>query len=223
MAENDTRSNNRMIADAIWEPCDSSAAVSIQNGQLKKFFNHCARQQLSLDNSADQPSSVNSMDEIVNAIQLLRSKPSICKDQLLQQSSSQASNMASVECAVRMMLMTECETEGTVAIGSRNVYRWGGSETLVDYLSRIYPRSTSSNASKDPVDLKNLRCHVLARDAGVKIQHTEKLSDHLNLACRPRTKVLLVFSHKAFLEHSLEIVKATRPDLSHTNHDALAL
>ncbi|KAJ0298241.1 hypothetical protein COL516b_010164 [Colletotrichum fioriniae] len=131
--------------------------------------------------------------------------------------------MASVECAVRMMLMTECETEGTVAIGSRNVYRWGGSETLVDYLSRIYPRSTSSNASKDPVDLKNLRCHVLARDAGVKIQHTEKLSDHLNLACRPRTKVLLVFSHKAFLEHSLEIVKATRPDLSHTNHDALAL
>ncbi|KAK1713312.1 uncharacterized protein BDZ83DRAFT_756828 [Colletotrichum acutatum] len=131
--------------------------------------------------------------------------------------------MASVECAVRMMLMTECETEGTLAIGSRNVYRWGGSETLVDYLNRIYTQSTSSDVSKDPVDLKKLRCHVLARDAGVKIQQTEKLSDHLNLVCRPRTKVLLVFSHKAFLEHSLEIVKATRPDLTHTTHEALAL
>ncbi|KXH38120.1 hypothetical protein CNYM01_12111 [Colletotrichum nymphaeae SA-01] len=187
MAENDTRSNNRMIADAIWEPYDSSAAVSIQNDQLKKFFNHCARQQSSLENSADQPSSVDSMDEI--------------------QPSSQASNMASVECAVRMMLMTECETEGTIAIGSRNVYRWGGSETLVDYLSRIYTQSTSSNVYKDPIDLKKLRCHVLTRDT----------------VCRPRTKVLLVFSHKAFLEHSLEIVKVNRPDLSHTAHEALAL
>ncbi|KAK1457254.1 hypothetical protein CCUS01_01721 [Colletotrichum cuscutae] len=144
---------------------------------------------------------------------------------LTSQISPRRSHLADLtsHCAVRTMLMTECESEGTAAIGSGNVLRWAESETLTDYLGRIYPQSTSMDVPKDLIDLKNLRCHILARDAGIKIQQTEKLSDHLYLRHSPGSKTLLVFSHRAFLEHSRERLSAIRQDLSHSTDEALAL
>ncbi|KXH39143.1 hypothetical protein CSAL01_03174 [Colletotrichum salicis] len=144
-------------------------------------------------------------------------------NEVLAQIAPKLSRIASLDCAVRTMLMTECVSEGTAAIGSGNDHWWAGTETLVDYLVQTYPQSTSTDVPKDLIDLKTLRCHVLARDAGIKIQQTEKLSDHLYLRHSPGTKVLLVFSHRAFLEHSRKRLEATHQDLSHSVDEALAL
>ncbi|KAI3537020.1 hypothetical protein CABS01_05074 [Colletotrichum abscissum] len=216
MADSDNRSDDRIIAESIWGPCESS-----QEKHLARFLDHCALQRLSL--CIDQPRTGDSTNEIAGAIRLLRSKPAVRKDEILSRMSPNLSRLAYLDCAVRTMLMTECELEGTAAIGSGNVLRWVESETLTDYLGRIYPQSTSMDVPKDLIDLKNLRCHILARDAGIKIQQTEKLSDHLYLRHSPGNKILLVFSHRAFLKHSREILSVTRQDLSHSTDEALAL
>lgn len=221
MGERESRLDDRTIADSIWGPCESDQVASDRDRRLARFFTYCAEQRP--PPCFDQPSIVGHTKDVEGAIRLLKSSPLIRKDLLLNQESAEMSSVASVESALRMMLMTECESEGTVAMGSGNIYRWDNSETLVDYLGRVYTQSTPTDVPKDPIDHTKLRCYILTKDAGIKIQQTEKLSDHLYLNCGSRTKILYVFSHKAFLECSRETLKASRPDLSHTTEEALSL
>ncbi|KAK1638854.1 hypothetical protein BDP81DRAFT_422855 [Colletotrichum phormii] len=221
MSDSEARSDEGKIADSIWGPCESDQVASARGRRLAGFLTYCTQQRP--PPCVGQPSAVDPSKEIVGAIRLLKSSPLIQKDVLLNQESTEMRNVASIESAVRMMLVTECESEGTIAMGTGNIYRWGRSETLVGYLGRVYTQSTSIDIPKDPIDHKNLRCYILTRDAGIKIQQTEKLSDHLYLNYGTRTKVLSVFSHKAFLECSRETLKATRPDLTHTVEEALSL
>ncbi|KAK1635414.1 hypothetical protein BDP81DRAFT_429657 [Colletotrichum phormii] len=119
-----------------------------------------------------------------------------------------------LDCIVRLMFMTACQTEGT-ALGSYNTYEWKNDETLTKFLKRVYPQAFAGGTPEKPISMANLSAHILSKHAGVDIRATDTLSDHLSFVQGIGYKTLLVFHHRTFLEHSFELLRADREDLSH--------
>ena len=111
----------------------------------------------------------------------------------------------SLELSCRLMLMTSCQTPGTVG-GDNFRPRWSDDETLPQYISRVYPRSSSppDDARNQPVLLSKLGADFLTRYANIDIRWTERLTDHLTLQKGSDWKSLYVFAHPGFLLRTLE-------------------
>ncbi|KXH40429.1 hypothetical protein CNYM01_09975 [Colletotrichum nymphaeae SA-01] len=172
----------------------------------------------------DQFSAISSnchKDELRRLVLQLKSDPSATKESIFS-SADHKSTEAVLECAVRLMFMTACQTEGT-ALGSYNIHEWKSNEPLASFLSSVYPQAFAGGAPEHPISIENLTAHILSKNAGVNIMAADTLSDHLSLVKGEGFKTLLVFHHRAFLEHSLEVLKADKGDLSHTKLEALSL
>ncbi|KAE9569095.1 hypothetical protein CGMCC3_g14841 [Colletotrichum fructicola] len=116
--------------------------------------------------------------------------------------------------------MTATKTQ--LAFGGAFVtYQWKSDETIVDFLDRVYGRVLIGAVQYQPVNIRNLRASNLIRETSIKIQPTNKLSDHLHLMYGDDFKILLVFHHRAFLEYSLKRLKNDSDNLSHSTLDAL--
>ncbi|KXH50631.1 hypothetical protein CSAL01_11673 [Colletotrichum salicis] len=102
-------------------------------------------------------------------------------------------------------------------------HEWKSNETLASFLNRVYPQAFAEGTQDQSISIGNLAAHILSKNSGVDIVATDTMSDHLSLIQREGFKTLLVFHHRAFLEHSLEVLKADKKDLSHTKLEALSL
>lgn len=127
-----------------------------------------------------------------------------------------------VECVVRLMFMTACQPEGA-ALGSYWVHEWKDEETLTAFLKRVYSQAFAGGIPTQPINTGNLCAYILAKNARVIVKETDVLSDHLSLIIGEGFKTLLVFHHRAFLEHSLEVLKTDREDLSQSFPEAVSM
>lgn len=213
-----TETADSLFASSIWGPLKADQASSERLEQLSNFFDHCARERLLL--CLHQPQFPNSTARITSAISKLKSSAT-CPRISVEENSTDPQGAAIIECAVRLMLMTDCQTEGMTS-GSCNQFRWTEEESLEAYVNRVYAPSSGVD-SKQPANISDLRAKVLAKHAGIDIQPTDKLSDHLCLVLGPGFKILYVFSHRYFLEQSLEILSSDCRSLSQSTKEALVL
>ncbi|KAF6797483.1 hypothetical protein CSOJ01_12990 [Colletotrichum sojae] len=107
------------------------------------------------------------------------------------------------------MLMTECNTRGRF-FGGLKKFIWEDEETPAEFIDRVYCAilPNAAGAARALINLDNLKVHTLVKRAGIELQGTDKLSDHLTLA---------------FLECNLERLRSDREDLGHSTAEALAI
>ncbi|KAF4773450.1 hypothetical protein HER10_EVM0000437 [Colletotrichum scovillei] len=202
------------LANAIWANKVGDGASStrcLRSAQLLKCYT---------DRFAATSSRCDE-DELRRTVVQLKSNPSAAKESIIA-SANHESAEAILECAVRLIFMTACQTQGT-ALGSYDVHEWKIDESLSSFLNRVYPEAFAGGIPEQSVSIGNLTAHTLSKNAGVNIAATDTLSDHLSLIKGEGFKTLLVFHHRAFLEHGLEVLKADNADLSHTKLEALSL
>ncbi|KAK1723450.1 uncharacterized protein BDZ83DRAFT_653103 [Colletotrichum acutatum] len=120
------------------------------------------------------------------------------------------------------MFMTACQPEGA-ALGSYWVHEWKAEETLTAFLKRVYSQAFAGGTPEQPINTGNLRAYILSKNARVVVKETDVLSDHLSLIIGEGFKTLLVFHHRAFLEDSLEVLKADQEDLSQSFSEAVSI
>ncbi|EXF82296.1 hypothetical protein CFIO01_08183 [Colletotrichum fioriniae PJ7] len=127
-----------------------------------------------------------------------------------------------LDCAVRLMFMTACQPGGAV-LGSYRIHEWNDEETLPAFLRRVYPQAFAGGTPEQPINMENFSAYILSKNARVFLKATDVLSDHLSLIIGEGFKTLLVFHHRAFLEHSLEVLKTDGEDLSQSLPEAVSI
>ncbi|KAF6816762.1 hypothetical protein CMUS01_12212 [Colletotrichum musicola] len=161
--------------------------------------------------------------QLQTAIRSLKSNVSTPRNLITPDGSSEESG-ALLDCAVRVMLMTECNTKG-LTFGGLKKFIWEDEETPAEFIDRVYCAIllNAAGAARALINLNNLKVHTLVKRAGIELQGTDKLSNHLTLVCGEGVKILLIFSHQAFLECNLERLRSDREDLGHSTAEALAI
>ncbi|KAK4209730.1 hypothetical protein QBC37DRAFT_429942 [Rhypophila decipiens] len=144
---------------------------------------------------------VKQLEHVLSAIALLKSSHDKPKKELI----SHFDNATTVDLSLRLMLMTSCSPTGSAG---EDIFRpwWKDHETLAQYMQRIYPRydaSTAGNGSQ-PISLRKLSADYLKTYAGIRIQWTNHLTDHLLLLKGSNWKSVHIFAHPAFLLRSLQ-------------------
>ncbi|KAI1080252.1 hypothetical protein F5B20DRAFT_589677 [Whalleya microplaca] len=120
------------------------------------------------------------------------------------------------------MYLTACVSPDIIG-GDVFKPRWKSSETLENFITRVYPRSQPAMQDTRSIRLTKLSAHYLTTYAKVDLKWTHRLSDHLVLLKGDTWKSLYVFQHPAFLKVSLETLAADDPDMHQSTAKALSL
>ncbi|KAI1328411.1 hypothetical protein F5Y16DRAFT_398344 [Xylariaceae sp. FL0255] len=152
---------------------------------------------------------VQSHKAIMSSLGALKENSNATKEEL----DSICGNAVVTDLAVRLMLMTSCQTPGTIG---GDIFRplWKSDETLCQYIHRIYPRydPPSDGSQSQPIYMHKLTADFLKSYVNIDIRWTDRLSDHLLLLKGSDWKSLYLFSHPAFLTTSLEVLPKEAPD-----------
>ncbi|KAH0439914.1 hypothetical protein CcaCcLH18_02631 [Colletotrichum camelliae] len=200
------------VPNLLWGPDDDGD----RQHRLSKFLDECAHEHYVL--SEKRPHAAHPDEDIAEIIGKIKSEVPLSKEQLLP--NFHDGNAPIVDCVVRMIFMTA--TKSSYAVGGGLVaYVWKNSETIVDFLDRVYTARSVTMIPDQPINIRNLRALNMIRHTGIRIQPTNKLSDHLHLIYGDDFKILLVFHHRFFLEYSLQRLKHDRGDLDQSTAEAV--
>lgn len=217
----ETQTARQDIVNAILGPDDITSGPPFLGKRLSHFYNHYAREREILDGHVSDRSSAE--EQLQKAIASLTSHVSTSRN-LITLDASNLQSGALLDCAVRVMLMTECNTKGR-SFGGLKKFTWEDEETLTEFIDRVYCKTLpgAAGADRNLINLDNLKVHTLVKRAGIELQGTDKISDHLTLVCGEGVKIILIFSHQSFLECNLERLRSDREDLGHSTAEALAM
>ena len=131
---------------------------------------------------------------------------------------------AALDLGVRVMLVTACKSPGTVGGDVFNPV-WKGDETLERFIDRVYPRWTAPTEERRnaTISVANLTAQFLTHDARIRIEWTDRLTDHLELLVGANWKTIYVFRYPSYLKMCLKSLSSGRPELDHTSAASLVL
>ncbi|KXX80604.1 hypothetical protein MMYC01_202707 [Madurella mycetomatis] len=131
---------------------------------------------------------------------------------------------AALDLGVRTMLVTACKTPGTFGGDVFNPV-WQTDETLVAFINRVYPRWAGpiDDRRSTSITVTRITAHALTTDARIRIEWTDRLTDHLELLVGADWKTIYVFRYPCYLKMCLRALLASKPELDHNTADALAL
>jgi hypothetical protein len=131
---------------------------------------------------------------------------------------------AALDLGVRTMLVTACKTPGTFGGDVFNPV-WKTDEPLADFVDRVYPRWTAplDDRRNTAIAVSRITAHALTVDARIRIEWTDRLTDHLELLVGVDWKTIYVFRHPCYLKMCLKALLASKPELDHSTAEALTL
>ncbi|KAJ2979914.1 hypothetical protein NUW58_g7082 [Xylaria curta] len=103
----------------------------------------------------------------------------------------------------------------------RSKIRWEDLETFESFVERAFPRNRA-NYDVTPVKPSKLRAIYFEAHAGIQLQWTEHLYDHLLLSTSENSNVLKVFQIPCMLEAALKVLKHLGPSSAAQRPDAPA-
>jgi len=130
---------------------------------------------------------------------------------------------AALDLGVRIMLSTCCRTRGTYP-GDVFTPEWRRSETLEDFIGRVYPRYSvpaDETARNTIISSSKFTAHSLKNDSRLTIEWTDRLSDHLALLKEWRK--VYIFRYPCYLKMCLRALSRARPELDQDTAASLAL
>lgn len=131
---------------------------------------------------------------------------------------------AALDLGVRTMLVTACKTPGTFGGDVFNPV-WKTDETLAAFIERVYPRWAApvDDRRSTVIAVARMTARALTADARIRIEWTDRLTDHLELLVGANWKTIYVFRYPCYLKMCLKALLASKPELDHSTADALAL
>ena len=131
---------------------------------------------------------------------------------------------AALDLGVRAMLVTACKTPGTFGGDVFNPV-WKTDETLAAFVGRVYPRwSAPLDDRRNTVfTVSRITARALTTDARIRIEWTDRLTDHLELLVGADWKTIYVFRYPCYLKMCLKTLVANKPELDHDMAEALTL
>lgn len=131
---------------------------------------------------------------------------------------------AALDLGVRTILVTACKTPGTFGGDVFNPV-WKMDEPLADFVDRVYPRWAAplDDRRSTPFAVSRITAHALMADASIRIEWTDRLTDHLELLVGADWKKFYVFRCPCYLKMCLRALLASKPELDHSTAEALAV
>lgn len=187
------------VVDLIWGSQDDPGVTYT----LHNYVQYCVRE-LERASIFIGPTRADNESSVAQAINILKANTFRPRTSIERE---HGITPVKLDIACRVMLMTACQTPGTVG-GDIFRPRWKPDESLCQYIHRIYPESPSppEEARKQPVSLFKFGADFLTRYTDIDIRWTDRLTDHLILIKGPTWKSLHVFAHPSFLLKSLETI-----------------
>jgi hypothetical protein len=129
-----------------------------------------------------------------------------------------------LDLGVRTMLVTACRTPGTFGGDVFNPV-WKADETLATFVNRVYPRwlAPIDDRRNTAIAVNRMTAHALTSDARIRIEWTDRLTDHLELLVGADWKTIYVFGYPCYLKMCLKALQASKPELDQDTASALAL
>jgi hypothetical protein len=126
--------------------------------------------------------------------------------------------------AVRITYLTACVTPGRWTTTGQGIFRptWKDTESLAEFMSRVYPRAQPPQESLR-INVGKFSAAYLERYASIRLRWTDRLSDHLTFMKGGDWKSLYVFAHPAWLKAGLDTLEKDDIDLAQTTERALEL
>ena len=132
---------------------------------------------------------------------------------------------AALDLGVRAMLVTACKTPGTFGGNAFNPV-WKADETLAAFVDRVYPRwitPVDDRRGGTTIAVSRMTAQALSTESRIRIQWTDRLTDHLELLVGADWKTIYVFRYPCYLKMCLKALVANKPELDHSTAEALAL
>ena len=170
-------------------------------------------------------------DDVSDAINSLKGFPDKRKSELRDGVNDTSSGISGslqdsvLDLSVRCMFLTACSSPSAMTIGGGSIFRprWKDSESLEEYLKRVFPLSRAPQQDLVAFRIGKLCAEYLRVYYSVQIQWTDHLSDHLILLRGEGWKRLYIFRHPRFLKVSLDTLGVDDKDMAHTILGALKL
>lgn len=131
---------------------------------------------------------------------------------------------AALDLGVRTMFVTACKTPGTFGGDVFNPV-WKTDETLAAFVDRVYPRWAAplDDRRNTAIAVARITAHALTTDARIRIEWTDRLTDHLELLVGADWKTIYVFRYPCYLKMCLKALLASKPELDHNTAEALTM
>lgn len=212
------------IADVIWGPIGDQETEQARTQRLKSFF-VCYQD--------EQDFEMLQYDDVFPTIRTLKQSPQVRRSELYREDSTSSTRdrtaeAALLDLAVRSMFLTACMRRaqpGTESLNRETIFRpcWKESESLIKYLSRVFPVSQPPQQDLLAFNADKLRASYLQAYASIQIEWTNYLSDHLVLLRGDTFKKLYIFRHPGFVKVSLERLAADEGESPQTLVEAVKL
>jgi hypothetical protein len=212
------------IADEIWGPANSEEVMQRRVERLESFF-ECYRKEPEFD--------FLHYNDVFAAIRALKNYPEIRKADVrcevdLSRTTDDVAEAVVLDLAVRSMFLTACTRRaepGAEALGRETIFRpyWKESESLARYLGRVFPISQPPQQDLLGFKANKLKASYLQAYAGIRIEWTNYLSDHLILLRGETWKKLYIFRHPGFIKVSLERLAMMEGESTPTSVEAIKL
>lgn len=219
------------LADAIWGPW-LDADVRVDKHRLsEKYIEHCESDIRFASRGGVDAEAARA--NLINALQTLRANPTIARSTICppatiptpsasSSSASTGNKTYDLGLAVNIMLSTACSSPDRVG-GDIFKPSWKESETLCQFVDRVYPQATETIQDSRLVQIHKLSVGYLSSYAGLKLKWTHRLSDHLVILRGEGWKSLYIFQHPSFLTVSLETLRSNDTDMDQTIETSLSL
>jgi hypothetical protein len=113
-----------------------------------------------------------------------------------------------LDVAASIMLSVHVTHDPDSIEPGRSKIQWEDAETLDAFIQKAFPQiETGSDEPITPIKPSKLRALHFESYAGIQIQWTEHLYDHLQLSTSENSKILKVFQLPCLLEAALEVLK----------------
>jgi hypothetical protein len=137
--------------------------------------------------------------------------------------SSAVDTEAALDLAVRLMFMIACRSQAANNVVIAQIFcpRWKDTESLENFVERVFPQYVADEGiSSRSITMHKLAAHYLKTYAGIQLEWTDYLTDHLTLQKGETWKSLYIFRHPGFLDTGLRVFTA---DEDRSTAEALTL
>lgn len=195
-----------------------NAKGTASHGSMAPYFEYYRRELKSSVIFSRPP--VYSHEDALHVLELLKANATVQKTAI----PASDGGAAALDLGVRAMLVTACKSPGTFGGDVFNPV-WKTDETLAAFVDRVYPRWTApvDNRRNNAIAVTRMSAHELTTDGHIRIEWTDRLTDHLELLVGADWKTIYIFRYPCYLKMCLKALLATKPDLDHTTAEALAL
>lgn len=197
---------------------------------LKAFFDHFKKIVVSYDavETVTGHATLDSLDELFNALRVLKANPCLGRDALLRELFGNARQPAyegierqelALNTLMEVSFLINCagqpQSLASLELG-HYATPWSGNMTMSAFVDTSFRAIYSSTSEQKGGNMHEYEGQVTAsmiqKQAGLTIQPTDNLRNHLRLD--RRNNVLQVFHHAGYLKQQLRLSKGMAGDMS---------